>query len=224
MPVLILAFALILVMGILFATSYFSIIVLVKIFKVLFTTLNSASLPNPVSKSLQEARDYATKIKRTAQQHPPGPIQDRLNRMVQPVDEWLVNLTRLEQSLLKLYGQQNLARELRRVNFEVDQLRRQVLTSSEEEAASLRALLKSKQKHQAILKELQTFQSQTELRIRKIASDLGGTHAEMLLVTARGDFNDNRFKRLDENLQENLRSLRDIVTVMDEMGYSSATS
>jgi hypothetical protein len=46
----------------------------------------------------------------------------------------------------------------------------------------------------------------------------------MLLVTARGDFNDNRFKRLDENLQDNLRSLRDIVAVMDEMGYSSVTS
>jgi hypothetical protein len=224
MPVLILAFGLIVILGVFMVISYFSIVVLVKIFKVFFTALNSSPLSNSITKSLQEARDYAAKIKRTAQQHPPGPIQDRLNRMVQPVDEWLLNLARLEQALLKLYGQQNLPRELRRVNFEIDQLRRQILTSSETEAASLRALMKSKQKHQTVLKEMQAFQNQTELRIRKIASDLGATHAEMLLVTARGDFNDNRFKRLDENLQDNLRSLRDIVAVMDEMGYSSATS
>jgi seryl-tRNA synthetase len=110
------------------------------------------------------------------------------------------------------------------VTLEIDQLHRQSLKTKGEETASLQALLKSKKKHYAVLEELQSFRSQTELRIRKIASDLGATQAEMLLVTARGNFNDNRFQRLDESLQDNLNGLRDIMAAMDEMGYSSAAS
>jgi hypothetical protein len=80
----------------------------------------------------------------------------------------------------------------------------------------------SKKQHQAALKELKSFQTQAELKIHRIASDLATTHAEMLLIVARGDFNDNRFKRLDENLQDHLAGLRDMLAAMDELGYSSA--
>jgi hypothetical protein len=224
MPVLIVAFLIVLVLGFFFVMTYFSAAVILKVLKVLFETLRVTSLPFSVAKSLQEARDYAALIKKMVQQHPSGPMRDRLERMIKPVDEWLLNLKRLEQALLKLYAQQNLTRDLRRVNLDIEQLRRQISTTTDEEATSLRALLKSKQKHQATLKALHSLQNQTELRIRKIASDLAATHAEMLLIIAKGDFNDNRFKRLDENLQDNLHSLRDVMTVMDEMGYSSAAS
>jgi hypothetical protein len=76
----------------------------------------------------------------------------------------------------------------------------------------------------AVLQELKTFQTQAELKIHKIASDLGTTHAEMLLIVARGDFNENRLHRLDENLQEHVSSMRDMLEAMDEMNYSRATS
>ena len=78
---------------------------------------------------------------------------------------------------------------------------------------------KSKEQHLAALQELHHFQMQAELKIRKIASDLGATHAEMLLIVAKGDFNDNRFHRLDENLQEHVSSMRDMLAAMEEMGY-----
>jgi hypothetical protein len=225
MPVLIVAFFVVLILGFLFVMTYFSLVVIAKLFKASFDTFRIASLPNSVTKSIQEAREYAALIRRMVQQQPSGPMQDRLDRMIKPVDEWLANLNRLEQALIKLYSQRNLSRELRRVEFEIGQLRREILTMTDEAAAvSLRALVKSKQKHQATLKALQSVQNQTELRIRKSASDLGATHAEMLLVVAKGDFNDNRLKRLDENLQDNLHGLRDIMAAMDEMGYSSAAN
>ena len=81
--------------------------------------------------------------------------------------------------------------------------------------------MSSKKTQSAELEELQAFQNQSELKIRNIASDLGVAHTEMLLVTARGNFNDNRFQRLDENLQDNLTGLRDILSAMDDMGYTS---
>jgi len=224
MPVLIVAFLIVLLLGFLFIVTYFSAAVMIKLFKVIFETARSSALPHTVVKSLQEARNYAALIKKMVQQHPPGPMQDRLDRMIKPVDEWLASLNRLEQALIKMYAQRNLPRELRQVNFEIEQLRRDLLTAAGGETASLRALMKSKQKHQASLKALQSLQNQTELRIRQIASDLGATHAEMLLLVARGDFNDNRFKRLDENLQDNLHSLRDIMAAMDEMGYYSGVT
>jgi hypothetical protein len=46
----------------------------------------------------------------------------------------------------------------------------------------------------------------------------------MLLIIAKGDFNENRLHRLDENLQEHLASMRDMMTAMDEMGYSGVAA
>jgi len=222
MPLLVFALLFVLFLGVLLILSYFAIAIVFKVSKVLLRGLMSFSpLPNAISRSLREARHYAELIKKTARQYPPGPVQDRLVRTVKPVDEWLVNLNRLEQALVKLYSQRNIPRELRRTTSEIEHLRRQLLMVDKQETASLKDLINSKRKYLAVLKELNTFQNQAEFKIHKIASDLGTTHSEMLLVTARGNFKDQRFQRLDESLEENLSGLRDILTAMDEMGYSS---
>jgi hypothetical protein len=224
MPIPLIIFALIflLILGILLVGAYFSAVIIFKLLKALFGFAAASPLPTTVKKSLREARHTAELIRKTAQQYPPGPMRDRLHRTIKPVDEWLVNLNRLEHALIKLYTQRNTARELQRATFELEQLRRQLLLAGKEETASLKALLESKRNHQAVLKELYDFQNQAEFKIHKIASDLGTTHTEMLLVTAKGDFNDNRIQRLDESLQDNLSGLRDILTTMDEMGYGRA--
>ena len=181
-------------------------------------------MPSSTRDALGEARHYAKLIKHTAQQCTPGPMRERLMQTIRPVDEWLVNLQRLEQSLQKLYAQRNLSRELRKVDFEINQLKREMLGADEGEFGSLRKLVKSKEYHRSTLRELQAFQTQAELKIRRIASDLGATHAEMLLITARGDFSESRFRRLDENLQDNLSSLRDMISVMDEINYTRSVA
>jgi hypothetical protein len=196
--------------------------VFVKGMATLFKAFRISSLPHSVSKSLKEARSYGRSITQLARQYPPSPMRDRLNLTVQPVDKWLASLNKLERGLEDLYRQRNLNREIRRATFDIDVLRRQLLTASDREAAYLRKLLQSKKQHLAALKELQAFQTQAELKIHQIASDLGTTHAEMLLIVARGDFNEKRLHRLDENLQEHLSSMRDILAVMDEMEYSRA--
>ncbi len=221
-PLIFVALAIVLFLGILLMVSYFVMAAAFKLLKILFGGTVFSPLPNAIKRPMREARDYAEQIRRTARQYPPGPMRDRLHLTTKPVDEWLTNLNRLEQALTKLYAQHNPNRELRRATHEIEQIRRQLLVANRAEALSLRELMDSKKKHCAVLRELQAFQNQAELKIRKIASDLGTAHTEMLLVTARGDFNDNRFQRLDENLQDNLTGLRDILSAMDEMGYSSA--
>lgn len=222
MPLLIFALFLVLVLIVLLIALYFSAVVIFKVSRAFLRGLMGFSpLPGAIKRSLREARHYAELIKKTARQCPPGPVQDRLIRTVKPVDEWLVNLNRLEQSLVKLYSQRNISRELRRTTSEIERLRRQMLMTDEQETAALKDLINSKRKHQAVLKELITFQNQAEFKIHKIASDLGTTHSEMLLVTTRGNFKDQRLQRLDESLEENLTGLRDILSAMDEMGYSS---
>lgn len=187
-------------------------------------SMRTLSLPTSITRSLRESRYFGKLIIQTAQEYPPGPIRDRLNLTIKPVDKWLTNLTRLEQGLAKLYSQRSLTRELRRTRNEIENLRRQLLTVRGNEAAGLAALKLSKEQHLAALQELHLFQTQAELKIRKIASDLGATHAEMLLIIAKGDFNENRLRRLDANLQENLSGMRDVIAAMDEMGYSSITT
>jgi chorismate-pyruvate lyase len=200
------------------------IYLVVRLMITLVRSFRISSLPRSVNRSLKEARGYGRAIMEVARQYPPGPMRDRLNLTIQPVGEWLASLAKLERGLEKLYHQRNLPREIRQTTFEIDSLRRQMLMASAKEVASVRMLLESKKQHLAALKELQAFQTQAELKIRKITSDLGTTHAEMLLIVARGDFNENRLHRLDENLQEHLSSMRDMLAAMDEMGYSRAIS
>jgi hypothetical protein len=187
-------------------------------------TLQGSSLPRSIAKPVAESRHYGRLIMRVARQYPPGLLRDRLDLTLRPVNLWLENLTRLEQGLAKLYSQRNLERELRQVALEIDDLRRRSLMAADSEAKFLRELMESKKQHQAALKQLQAFQTQAELKIRKIASDLATTHAEMLLIVAKGDFNHNRIHRLDENLQDHLAGLRDMLAAMDDLGYSSAAS
>lgn len=229
MPFLVVALILVLILAVGFGIIYLSTTLILKIFSLFVKSvfdqpINVTSAPITVKRSLREARHYAQLIRKTAQQHPAGPMQDRLALIIKPVDEWLANLDRLETALKKLYGQRNLTREIRQFSFEIEKLHRQLLSADEENLASLRSLLESKRKHQKALQQLQSFQNQAELRIQKIASDSGATHAEMLLVTAKGDFKDNRLQRLDENLQDQVTSLRDMISAMDEMGYGRAAN
>ena len=184
----------------------------------------STSLPRQVARSMKESRQYGREIMKIAEQYPSGPMRDRLNLTIKPVGEWLASLDKLEQSLDKLYGQRNLTRELAQTKFDIQTLRREMLTAGAKELIYLRKLLESKKQHYAVLKELKTFQTQAELKIHQIASDLGTAHAEMLLLVARGDFNENRMHRLDENLQDNLSSMRDMLSAMDEMDYREVSS
>ena len=224
MPVIVFGLIFLFLALILLVAVYFSVRAVVTVAKSFGDGASFTSMPMTVKQSLRDSRRYARLIKQTVHQYPAGPMRDRLSLTIKPVDEWLFNLDRLEKALSKLYAQRNLGRELRRVDFEIDQLRRQLLTASTVQTKSLRALIKSKKNHRERLQELQAFQNQAELKIHKIASDLGTAHAEMLLVTAKGDFNDNRFRRLDENLQENLSGLRDILSAMDDMGYTSSAA
>jgi hypothetical protein len=184
----------------------------------------SGTLPRSVRQPLAEAQHYGRLIKRTLRECPPGPLQERLQRLIGPVEEWLANLTHLERGLGKSFGSRQLPREIRQTEFEISKLRRQLLTLSAQETPALRELLASKEGHLSTLRELSAFQNRAELKIRKIATDLGATHAEMTLLLARGDFNENRLNRLDENLREHVSGMRDMLRAMDEMGYSRSSA
>ncbi len=190
----------------------------------LVQALQQPTLPRSTARSVKESRHYGRLITKIVQQYPPGPMRDRLQLTIRPVEDWLARLNKLEQELGKLYSQRNLKRELRQTQYDIEELRRQLLNLETAETAWLSELMESKKNHLAALKELEVFQTQAEYKIRKIASDLGAAHAEMLLLSARGDFNDNRLRRLDENLQDNMDNLRDLMSAMDEMGYSRSAA
>lgn len=188
------------------------------------TSRLTQAIPASTRQALQESRYQARRILRTVDQYPAGSIRDRLENSLDPVHKWLANLDRLETGLAKIYSQYNLTAELRTVKMELEQLRRRMLTAHESELEYLRRLKESKEQHLLALRELQLFQSNSELKIRKIAADLGTTHAEMVRIIARGDFNEARISRLDESLQEHLDSVRDMLSAMDDMSQVTAGS
>ncbi len=199
---------------------YWLLTSLSKFFTALGNSFQVARLPSVISKPLKEARYYAQLITQSTQECPSGPVRDRLNHTVSLAHESLESLQRLEQDMIKLYSHHDLNRDQTRTNFEIEHLKRQLLTVTGREATLILELIKSRKEHLNALEELKSFQAEAVLKIRIIASDLATAHAEMLLIIAKGDFNNNRLRRLDENLQEHLGSLRDMVAVMDELSVT----
>ncbi|MDM8529094.1 hypothetical protein QUF58_12920, partial [Anaerolineales bacterium HSG24] len=200
---------------------YLTVNLLARLRDKLYHTSKMSRLPRSVYKPLRQARQYGQLITKTAQECPPGPIRSHLkNLTVKHVDESLESLGQLEESLITLYSHRNIKRELNKTYNEIEQISRELMAAENKQAKLLRRLLKSKREYLVTLEEMQEFQQHAELEIRKIASDLTRAHAEMLLVITKGDFSSSRLNRLDENIQEHLSSLRDIIHVMDELGYS----
>ncbi len=173
-------------------------------------------LPPSVQQGLKQARRYGQLMLAMEQEGTPRQ-RKRLTHTMKAVNEVLANLTRLEQNLEKLYGKRNLRQELAQTTVEIDELQSQLPTAEGRSAQILDNLLKNKEKHRAILNSLQAFQQQIELTIRQNASVLNSTHAEMILLTAKDNLDNNRVRRLNQALQENSDSLVDLLEAMEEM-------
>lgn len=66
------------------------------------------------------------------------------------------------------------------------------------------------------LADIQNFQNQLELQVRQNTTGLKNINAEITLVSAKGSLDNQRFHRLNEELQESSESLMDLLDVMNE--------
>ena len=90
-----------------------------RVRKELAKAARGSALPRSIKAPMRESYRYGDMIIQTAQQYPRGPMRDRLNLTLLPVNQWLANLARLEAGLAKLYSQRNLSRELRQTGLKL---------------------------------------------------------------------------------------------------------
>lgn len=179
-----------------------------------------ASIPRETRKWLKEARHYAKLIGEPEKSYTPSQ-RNQLDKTIQTVNNLLANLDILEEHLRQLYSKRNVRKELQQVTSEVSDLRKQLQSAEGKSRKILSDLVERKEKHLTVLNSINDFQDQIELKIRHNATILNSTHAEIMLLVGRSGLDNNKIRRLNEDLRENSDSLMDLLEVIEEMDEHS---
>ncbi len=179
------------------------------------------TLPSRIQNSLSEARRYGKLIVQAEQQCAPNQ-RKHLTHTVKSANTLLANLDKLEENLVELYKRHNVNRELKQTSYEIEELKQQLQTANDRQAQILNNSINTKQRYLSVLNMLQDFQKRIELTIEQNTGVLKSTYAEIILLVAQGNIDNNSFRRLNQDLQENSASLMDLLEAVEEVDKQSS--
>lgn len=173
--------------------------------------------------NVTQAMAYRERIDSAVARFTDSAMQNRMQDVANQVEEWVRNIYTLS-SRLDAYHTDNIIKsdlatvpdsikKLKyRLNNEADQEIRQELSNTiERRQAQYNSLLK-----------LDTTMDRAELQLENTLTALGTVYSQMLLVDAR-DVDSSKTQRLRENILDQVHSLQDVLTSMDEVYGNAAT-
>ena len=175
--------------------------------------LRSADLQEKLSKAL-EYRDLIVKeIERTDQ----PVLDDHLIDMARGLDDWIAQVYRLSQGL-DAYGHDAIiARDMQTVPRELAEFNTR-LTREKGDAVrtELEKTIAIKQSQWDTLKNLRDTMTKAQLQLENTLSTMSTVYTQIVLLGAK-DVNSGRAQRLQADMAEQIRALKDIGATMDEI-------
>jgi hypothetical protein len=175
--------------------------------------LRSADLREKLSKAL-EYRDLIVKeIERTEQ----PVLDDHLVEMARGLDDWIAQVYRLSQGL-DAYGHDAIiARDMQTVPRELAEFNTR-LTREKGDAVriELEKTIAIKQSQWDTLKNLRDTMTKAQLQLENTLSTMSTVYTQIVLLGAK-DVNSGRAQRLQADMAEQIRALKDIGATMDEI-------
>lgn len=173
--------------------------------------------------NVTQAMAYRERIDSAVARFTDSAMQNRMQDVANQVEEWVRNIYTLS-SRLDAYHTDNIIKsdlatvpdsikKLKyRLNNEADQeIRQELSNTTERRQAQYNSLLK-----------LDTTMDRAELQLENTLTALGTVYSQMLLVDAR-DVDSSKTQRLRENILDQVHSLQDVLTSMDEVYGNAAT-
>ncbi|MHB0877370.1 MAG: hypothetical protein ACYC5O_15140 [Anaerolineae bacterium] len=171
---------------------------------------------------VDKAIEYRQGIERQIAQTRPGVLRDRLLTIANRVDEWMAQIVGLAQRLDRLSSDDLIQRDARATPEEIAQYRRR-LTQAQDEGMrqQLQMVLASKETQLANLRQLARSMESGQLQLDNTVSDLGTLYSQFVLLEAR-DVESGRVQRLSQDIDDEIASLADVVSTLDELYKKSA--
>ncbi|MGI6209059.1 MAG: hypothetical protein ACOYEW_12725 [Anaerolineae bacterium] len=171
---------------------------------------------------VERALQYRTGIEAGIARRREGLLRDRLLDIAGQVDQWLAQVYGLAERLDRLSSDRLVQRDLKAAPDDIARYRTRIQNEGDPEVrAHLERALASKQTQLANLQELARTMERGQLQLENTVNSLGTIYSQVVLLEAQ-DVDSGRMRRLSEDIEQQVASLNDVVSTLDELYRRSA--
>ena len=167
----------------------------------------------PIEKALEYRQRIAEQIARTRE----GVLRDHLRGTADQIDDWITNLYQLAQRLDTYESNNVIRQDLQDAPKALQAL--QVKLKNEDDTsvkAQIQQNIQAKQQQLDSLNNLQNMMEKAALQMESTTTALGTVYSQLLLIGVK-DIDSGRAQRLREDITEQVTSLHDLVSSVDEV-------
>jgi hypothetical protein len=176
------------------------------------------SITNPHLKlNVAQAIAYRERIDNAVARFADSGMQTRMQDVANQVEEWVRRIYTLSRRLDAFRNDGIIAQDLKAVPASISKLEARL--EREDNAEIRRELGETIARRRAqyeSLDKLETTMDRAELQLENTLTALGTVYSQMLLIDAK-DVDSSKTQRLRENILEQVNSLNDVITTMDEV-------
>jgi hypothetical protein len=144
-------------------------------------------------------------------------LRDHLRGTADQIDEWITNLYQLAQRLDTYESNNVIRQDLQDAPRALQAL--QTKLKNEDDASvqeQIRQNIQAKQQQLTSLKNLENMMEKAALQMESTTTALGTVYSQLLLIGVK-DLDSGRAQRLSEDITEQVTSLHDLVSSVDEV-------
>ena len=166
---------------------------------------------------LIKAFDYRAQIAAAIASKRQGVLRDHLEQTAREVDDWIGSLWEVARRVDAFEGSRTLQQDLQSVPVAIRNYETRLKTeASPEVRQQLEETLASRRSQWAALQNLQNTIERGRLQMDQTISSMGTIYSQILLMDAK-DIDSGRYQRLRDDIAEEVKSLHDVASAMDEV-------
>jgi len=175
--------------------------------------LQAGPAREPIEKALEYRQRIAEQIARTRE----GVLRDHLRGTADQIDDWIANLYQLAQRLDTYESNDVIRQDLQDAPKALQVL--QTRLKNEDDLSvqeQIRQNIQAKQQQLTSLKNLENMMEKAALQMESTTTALGTVYSQLLLIGVK-DIDSGRAQRLREDITEQVTSLHDLVSSVDQV-------
>jgi len=175
--------------------------------------LRSANYRDKVEKALE----YRERIEGLIRQSRRGVLRSHLEEDARRITEWVANIFALAKRLDAYENDEIIKRDMRSVRTTIEEFEARLkLEDDEAVRQQMREAIRSKRAQWENLQRLQNTMEKAEFQLENTLSAMGTVYAQLQLIGAK-DVDSGRARGLREDIGEQIASLQDIISAMEEV-------
>jgi hypothetical protein len=176
-------------------------------------TLQTGPAREPIEKALEYRQRIAEQIVRTRE----GVLRDHLRGTADQIDDWIANLYQLAQRLDTYENNHVIRQDLQDAPRALQVLQNRLRNEDDISVrAQIQQNIQAKQQQLDSLNHLQNMMEKAVLQMESTTTALGTVYSQLLLIGVK-DIDSGRAQRLREDITEQVTSLHDLVSSVDEV-------